>query len=122
HTLGLNHNMRSSQLHSKDKVQSIMPSDNLPLTGSVMEYPAINFAPNGKKQGLYYTTMTGPYDDWVIEYGYSESLNDAKAEQQRLNKILARSTEPGNAFGNDADDMRSPGKAIDPRVNIYDLS
>ncbi|TMO67936.1 zinc-dependent metalloprotease [Pseudoalteromonas aurantia] len=122
HTLGLNHNMRSSQLHSKDKVQSIMPSDNLPLTGSVMEYPAINFAPNGKKQGLYYTTMTGPYDDWVIEYGYSESLNDAKAEQQRLNKILARSTEPGNAFGNDADDMRAPGKAIDPRVNIYDLS
>ena len=122
HTLGLNHNMRSSQLHSKDKVQSIMPSDNLPLTGSVMEYPAINFAPNGKKQGSYYTTMTGPYDEWVIEYGYSTPLEDEKAEQQRLDKILARSTEPGNAFGNDADDMRAPGKAIDPRVNIYDLS
>jgi len=26
------------------------------------------------------------------------------------------------AFGNDADDMRAPGKAIDPRVNIYDMS
>ncbi|MBQ4845220.1 zinc-dependent metalloprotease [Pseudoalteromonas sp. MMG005] len=122
HTLGLNHNMRSSQLHSKDKVQSIMPSDNLPLTGSVMEYPAINFAPHGKKQGLYYTTMAGPYDNWAIEYGYSSALDNAHAEQQRLNKILARSTELGNAFGNDADDMRAPGKAIDPRVNIYDLS
>lgn len=122
HTLGLNHNMRSSQLHSKDKVQSIMPSDNIPLTGSVMEYPAINFAPNGKKQGSYYTTMPGPYDDWVINYGYSVALDNEQAEQQRLDKILAASTEHGNAFGNDADDMRAPGKAIDPRVNIYDLS
>ena len=34
-----------------------------------------------------------------------------------MNKLLARSTEPALAFGNDADDMRSPGGGIDPRVN-----
>ena len=44
------------------------------------------------------------------------------AEKTRLEKILSRSTEPGLIFGNDADDMRSPGKAIDPRVNIFDMS
>jgi hypothetical protein len=35
---------------------------------------------------------------------------------------LAKSTLPELTFGNDADDMRSPGKAIDPRVMIGDLS
>ena len=35
---------------------------------------------------------------------------------------LKRSLEPLLTFGNDADDMRSAGKAIDPRVNIGDLS
>jgi hypothetical protein len=35
---------------------------------------------------------------------------------------LARSTEPQLTFGNDADDMRAPGKAIDPRVNVNDMS
>ncbi|HYE54688.1 MAG TPA: zinc-dependent metalloprotease, partial [Chitinophagaceae bacterium] len=42
-------------------------------------------------------------------------------EQTVLNKILARSTDPQLAFGNDADDMRAPGKAIDPRVNVFDM-
>ena len=35
---------------------------------------------------------------------------------------LAKSTQPELAFGNDADDMRSPGKAIDPRVNVSDMT
>ena len=37
-----------------------------------------------------------------------------------VNKILSRSTDPQLAFGNDADDMRSPGGGIDPRVNVND--
>jgi hypothetical protein len=40
-----------------------------------------------------------------------------------VKKILDRSTEPGLLFGNDADDMRSPGGGgIDPRVMIGDMS
>ena len=35
---------------------------------------------------------------------------------------LKRSLEPLLTFGNDADDMRSAGKAIDPRVNVGDMS
>ena len=71
---------------------------------------------------MFYPVAPGPYDDWAIEFGYSPALDDERAEEQRLAAILARSTEPALAFGNDADDMRSPGKAIDPRVNIYDQS
>lgn len=39
-----------------------------------------------------------------------------------LTEILSKSTDPRHAFGNDADDMRSPGKAIDPRVQVNDLT
>ena len=43
-------------------------------------------------------------------------------QKSGLNKILARSTDPKNTFGNDADDMRGIGSGIDPRVMINDMS
>ncbi|MEZ7279711.1 zinc-dependent metalloprotease [Pseudoalteromonas sp. 68 DY56-GL68] len=121
HTLGLNHNMKSSilwdekEVHDKSKTQGI-------VTGSVMDYAPANIAPIGMQQGDIFQTKPGPYDDWAIEYGYSQALADEDAEQQRLEKILARSSEHALAFGNDADDMRAPGRHIDPRVMIGDMS
>jgi len=121
HTLGLNHNMKSSilwdekEVHDKNKTQGI-------VTGSVMDYAPANIAPIGVQQGDIFQTKPGPYDDWAINYGYSVALSDEADEQARLNKILARSSEHALAFGNDADDMRAPGRHIDPRVMIGDLS
>ncbi|MBS3797052.1 zinc-dependent metalloprotease [Pseudoalteromonas sp. BDTF-M6] len=121
HTLGLNHNMKSSilwdekQVHDKSLTQGI-------VTGSVMDYAPANIAPKGMEQGDFFQTKPGPYDDWAIEFGYSQALEDAKAEQARLEQILSRSGEHQLAFGNDADDMRAPGRHIDPRVMIGDLS
>ena len=122
HTLGLNHNMKASQLNSPDQINNRELTSRTGLTGSVMDYPAINLAAPGQTQGQYYTTRPGPYDLWAIQFGYSEALEDPAAERERLAKILARSTEPALAFGNDADDMRSPGHAIDPRVMIGDMT
>jgi hypothetical protein len=122
HTLGLNHNMKASQLHDLADIHNKDKTGAKGLIGSVMDYPAVNIAPEGTNQGDYYTQKPGPYDDWAIEYGYSVALSNADAEEARLNKILARSTEPQLAFGNDADDMRSPGKGIDPRIMIGDLT
>lgn len=121
HTLGLNHNMKASQLYGHKEIHDSEKTQGI-IIGSVMDYPTINFAPPGVEQGDFYQSKPGPYDDWVINYGYSSALPDASAEKQRLAGILSRSTEPQLAFGNDADDMRSPGLHIDPRVNIYDLS
>ena len=121
HTLGLNHNMKASQLYDHKEIHNSEKTQGI-IIGSVMDYPTINFAPPGIEQGDFYQSKPGPYDDWVIQYGYSSALTDAAAEKQRLADILSRSTEPQLAFGNDADDMRSPGLHIDPRVNIYDLS
>jgi Matrixin. len=120
HTLGLNHNMRASQMLSPEELNDTKLTRKIGLQGSVMDYPAINVSRDRKKQGDYYTTKAGPYDIWAIEYGYTPF--EPEEEEEGLNRILSRSTDPKLAFGNDADDMRSPGKAIDPRVNVNDHS
>lgn len=120
HTLGLNHNMKSSQMLSPAEVHNKDITRKTGLIGSVMDYPAINIASDKNKQGDYYTTVVGPYDIWAIEYGYSPFGENE--EEAGLKKIISRSTDPKLAFGNDGDDMRAPGKAMDPRVNVNDLS
>lgn len=120
HTLGLNHNMKASQMLSPSEVHNTAITHKLGLQGSVMDYPAINVNSDRSKQGDYYTTKVGPYDLWAIEYGYTPF--DATNEEAGLKKILSRSTDPNLAFGNDADDMRGPGNGIDPRVMVNDMS
>ncbi|MDP3394953.1 zinc-dependent metalloprotease [Sediminibacterium sp.] len=120
HTLGLNHNMKSSQMLSPTEVHNKSITRKIGLIGSVMDYPAINVSLDRSKQGDYYTTKAGPYDIWAIEFGYTP-FNETE-EEAMLTKILSKSTDPKLAFGNDGDDMRAPGKAIDPRINVNDMS
>lgn len=117
HTLGLNHNMKATQARTYATAHDISAQDN-GLTGSVMDYPSINFAPPGKTQAHYYTVRPGDYDMWAIRFGYDPAMDDPAVREAHL----ARSNEKGLAFGNDADDMRAPGRGIDPRVNIYDMT
>ncbi len=120
HTLGLNHNMKASQMLSPAEINNTEITHKLGLIGSVMDYPAINIALDRSKQGDYYTTKAGPYDLWAIEYGYTP-YNETE-EADGLKTIIARSTDPKLVFGNDGDDMRAPGKAMDPRVNVNELT
>ena len=122
HTLGLNHNFKSSYLHDNTRVHNKGITQEMGLTGSVMEYPGVNIAPPETEQGEYYTTTPGPYDKWAIEFGYSAPLDNVELEESRINAILSRSTSPELSFGNDADDMRAAGKGIDPQAMIYDMS
>ena len=117
HTLGLNHNMKASQLFSPEQLADASFIEGKALTGSVMDYAGINLTNDRTKQGQYYDMNVGPYDVWAIQFGYTPF----KGEDERYS-LLEKSTEPELIFGNDADDMRSPGKAIDPRVMIGDLS
>lgn len=116
HTLGLSHNMKASHMNSIDEMNDKARGETIGLTGSVMDYSNPNISKDRAKQGLYYDIIPGPYDHWAIQYGYME------ADDEQLNKLLARSTEKALWFGNDADDMRDAGKHIDPRVMIGDMS
>ncbi|UAM98593.1 zinc-dependent metalloprotease [Polaribacter litorisediminis] len=117
HTLGLNHNMKASQLFSPEQLADADFIKGKALTGSVMDYAGINITNDRSKQGQYYDMSVGPYDVWAIQFGYTPFSNESEKDA-----LLEKSTEPQLIFGNDADDMRSPGKAIDPRVMIGDLS
>lgn len=122
HTLGMNHNMKATQLLTLEQLEDPAVLESGIISGSVMDYPAVNYAADRDDQTLFYTIAPGPYDDWYIEYAYSPGLADGDAEASRLEAIAARSTEHALSFGNDADDMRSPGRGLDPRINIYDNS
>ena len=117
HTLGLNHNMRASHLYSPEELTNPELIEGKSINGSVMEYPALNVSLDKEKQAQFSDVSVGPYDIWAIEFAYTPNMSE-----DEIAKILDRSTEPELAFGNDADDMRSSFRGIDPRVMIYDLS
>jgi hypothetical protein len=117
HTLGLNHNMKASQLFSPEQLADAAFIKGKALTGSVMDYAGINITNDRSKQGQYADMAVGPYDIWAVQFGYQYFKDESE-----MGVLLNKSTKPELIFGNDADDMRSPGKAIDPRVMIGDLS
>jgi hypothetical protein len=117
HTLGLNHNMKASQLFSPEQLADADFIKGKCLTGSVMDYAGINLTNDRSLQGQFYDTAVGPYDIWAIQFGYTPFTSEGEKVA-----LLNQSTKPELIFGNDADDMRAPGKAIDPRVMIGDLS
>jgi len=110
HTLGLSHNMAASFGSPFETI-----GDDVPLASSVMDYNAANLLPGGETPTHYFMDRPGPYDVWAIQFGYTPDEAAARA-------VLERSTEPALIFGNDADDMRAPGRGIDPRVMTGDLT
>src|SRR6202000_1028758 len=91
HTRGLSHNFRASAWKTLAEMEDAAKA-NEPTVASVMDYSAVNIVPAGIKQPAYYTTTIGPYDHWVIEYGYKPINGDESAE---LAKIASRSGEVG---------------------------
>ncbi|MDF1824426.1 MAG: zinc-dependent metalloprotease [Verrucomicrobiales bacterium] len=114
HTLGLNHNFRASHLYDRKSVHNKELTALTGVSASVMDYAPANLALDPAEQGHYFSIVPGPYDHWAIRCGYAPTAD--------LDAILAESTKPEHAFANDADDMRSTGRGIDPRAMINDLT
>jgi len=116
HTLGLNHNMKSSSIFTPLELYDNNKLKGKAISGSVMDYPALNLNPNPKIKSPYADSSIGHYDKWAIEFGYKPF----NSEEER-NEILSRSTDPLLIFGNDADILYS-SRGIDPRVQTNDMS
>lgn len=114
HTLGLRHNFRASAWKTLAEIEDAAKA-NEPTVASVMDYSPVNVNPAGSKQSAYYTTTIGPYDYWAIEYGYKVLSGD---ETPELNKIAARSGEPGLDYSTDED---TESGDPDPLSNRFDL-
>ncbi|MEO1657385.1 MAG: zinc-dependent metalloprotease [Pseudomonadota bacterium] len=117
HTLGLSHNMKGSSFYGPDEVHDPAVTKGAP-SASVMDYLAPNLAPVGVEQGDFDHTRVGGYDIWAIDFGYNPDLDDPDLREAHL----AKSSEPVNAFGNDADVVSWWGSGVDPRTNVFDQS
>ena len=115
HTLGLQHNFRSSRVYTDKQLSDREFTTRNGLAGSVMEYAPVNLARPGELGGTPFQTTLGPYDYWAIEYAYKPiAPADEVAELQR---IASRSAEPLLAFGGDEDNFLG----IDPESLQMDL-
>ncbi|MFN8282231.1 MAG: zinc-dependent metalloprotease [Chitinophagales bacterium] len=121
HTFGLNHNFIGSQMNTKEQMQDKAYCEKNGLTSSVMDYTIPNISADKNKQGLYFDNQPGVYDKWAIQYGYAQFENEQK-EAEATKQLLALSNDPKYRFMNDGDDMRSPGKGINPQANLFDMS
>ncbi|HEY0858397.1 MAG TPA: zinc-dependent metalloprotease [Albitalea sp.] len=118
HTLGLRHNFRSSRIYTDKQLSDPVFTAANGITGSVMEYAAVNLAapgtPKDKLPAAFNTTL-GPYDYWAIEYAYKPL--PAARESAELEKIAARSADPLLAYGTDEDNFLG----VDPESLQFDL-
>ncbi|CAN5853740.1 zinc-dependent metalloprotease [soil metagenome] len=120
HTLGLKHNFRGSTVYNARQLDDAEFTAKNSISGSVMDYNAINLAVAGEKQASYNASTLGPYDYWAIEYAYKNI--DPANEEAELTRIASRSTDPLLAYADDADTGGIPGNdGIDPLVNRFDL-
>lgn len=118
HTLGLRHNFKASTLLTLEEMSDVSKTAQTGLSASVMDYAPANIVPQNAIQGDYFSQTIGPYDLWAIEYGYKPFSGGTTAEVAELNKIAARSGEPGHVYSTDED---TRGIDPDPLSNRFDL-
>ncbi|AFY31072.1 zinc-dependent metalloprotease [Calothrix sp. PCC 7507] len=118
HTLGLRHNFRGSTLLAPKEMNNKEITNSRGLTTSVMDYIPPNIAPQGTKQGDYFPSAIGPYDEWAIKYGYtSTQATTPVAEKSVLAEIAGQSDKPEFSYSTDEDRYD-----LDPTANAWDNS
>ncbi|MFT7463290.1 MAG: hypothetical protein ACI9EF_001634 [Pseudohongiellaceae bacterium] len=100
HTLGMRHNFKASTWRGLDSLGDDDDTMDTGITGSYMDYPAVNIAAPGETQGEFFQSHVGPNDIWTIQWGYTEFGSNA---DKRLEKIAAQSADAGLDFGTDED-------------------
>jgi len=114
HTLGLRHNFKASTTVTRDQLRETAAGSGRSISGSVMDYNAVNLPLEGEPKRQLNMVTLGAYDYWAIEYGYKpvDTASELKTllERQRSDRSLA--------FADDGDAI---GDGLDPLVNVFDL-
>lgn len=118
HTLGLRHNFRGSTYLSPEEMNNPEITRQKGLTASVMDYIPPNIAPPGTKQGDYFPSVVGPYDQWAIKYGYTPTQAQTPiAEKPILQAIANQADRPELSYATDEDVFQ-----LDPTADAWDYS
>ena len=120
HTLGLRHNFKASTIFTPEQLKSKEFTEEHGVTGSVMDYNPVNLSSDKNADGNYFQTKLGYYDYWAIEYAYGFPA-DGQSEEEYLEAIASRVSEPYLQFGTD-EDAHSSSRGIDPMCSRHDMS
>lgn len=119
HTLGFRHNFKASTIYSLDQINDRDFTTKNGTIGTVMDYAPPNIAGKGHKQGEFFSSTPGAYDNWLIEYSYSDfGSKKPEDEIEQLKTIASRCAEPLLAQCSDYD---MGGNNVDPLANYFDL-
>jgi hypothetical protein len=121
HTLGLRHNFKSSTATPFDKLNDRYAISEIGMTGSIMDYPSPNVSRDRSRQGYYYSPSVGTWDQWAIEWGYTELSGDMSPEKEHeaLRKVADQASQKKHTYATDEDTY--PAGALDPLTAIWDL-
>ncbi len=123
HTLGFRHNFKASTIYTLEQLSDREFTRHHGTTGSIMDYMAPNISPPGLPQGEFYSSVPGPFDDWLIEYSYADfGAATPEEERDKIEAIAARGPgDPNLVYATDEDAFGYSIKSIDPLVNLHDL-
>ena len=124
HDWGLQHNFIGSDDYTAKELQDKSFTSRYGVATSVMEYSPINLWPKGYHQGDYWQDTLGPYDYYVIHWGYAKipGARTPQDEVPTLNRWASAWSDPRYRFASDEDVSWADAHAVDPRVNHWDLS
>ncbi|MEW5796838.1 MAG: zinc-dependent metalloprotease [Candidatus Zixiibacteriota bacterium] len=119
HTLGFMHNFKASSIYSLEQLRDPEFTRRNSTGGTIMDYNPPLISPKGTQQGEFFASTPGPYDDLLIEYGYSDFGSVTRDEErERLHAIASRAAAPELAFATDFD---LNAYAVDPMVERHDM-
>jgi hypothetical protein len=115
HTLGLPHNMGSSNAVPVDSLRSPSYMEEHGTAPSIMDYARFNYVAQPGDGVETFMPKIGIYDKWSIQWGYTKRPQGTPEEQaQRLDAmILEHADDPRYFFG--------ASGSIDPRSQTEDL-
>ncbi len=102
HALGLPHNMKASYAYPTDSLRSPSFTNKWGLASTIMDYTRYNYVAQPGDSGVRWVRMLGPYDLYVINWGYRyiPEANSADDEVAILNGwIEEHEGDPKYLFG-----------------------
>lgn len=124
HDWGLRHNFIGSEAYTAKQLQSKTFTSRNGVATSVMEYAPMNLWPKGTPNGAYFQTVLGPYDYYVIKWGYARipGATSPQAELPTLRRWASAWSNPTYSWSSDEDVQWFGGFAVDPRNQQWDLT
>ncbi len=98
HALGLPHNMIASSSFPVDSLRSASFTRRYGVSATIMDYARQNYVaqPGDGLQPVDFIRHLGPFDDFIIEWGYRRYADapTPEAERPRLNRMLVEQSGP----------------------------